>query len=261
MESVAIKTINLPSATIIIPAYNEERRISGLLEELTDFISVNKIEWSIIVSIDGSDHTEDIVKGFSSKYPFVSHVKNGERSGKGGAIKRVIQRATGELIILMDADGSVKFTDILMNIMNVKDWDALIFNRYAYKENDIKAIRRIPSRAFNLLVRAFFGLKVKDTQCGFKVIRSKYAKEAFKKINVTNTFYDVALLYYIKMMGGKIREVNVKYNHNEDSKFNIIGEVLGQGVSLIAFRIRHSRFYKYIPSWATDLYLRKFRWI
>ncbi|MEM3846289.1 MAG: glycosyltransferase, partial [Candidatus Parvarchaeota archaeon] len=129
MESVVIRNRNLPSATVIIPAYNEEKRINGLLEELADFISVNQIEWNIIVSIDGSDHTEDIVRGFSSRYPFVSYVKNGQRSGKGGAIKRVIQRATGELIILMDADGSVKFTDILMNITNMKDCDALIFNR------------------------------------------------------------------------------------------------------------------------------------
>ncbi|MEM3873259.1 MAG: glycosyltransferase, partial [Nitrososphaeria archaeon] len=105
MQSTAINNTNTPSTTVIIPAYNEEKRINGLLKELTDFISVNQIEWNIIVSIDGSDHTEDIVKEFSSKYPFVSYVKNGERSGKGGAIKRVIQRATGELIILMDADG------------------------------------------------------------------------------------------------------------------------------------------------------------
>ena len=62
-------------------------------------------------------------------------------------------------------------------------------------------------------------------------------------------------------MGGKIREIPIKYVYDKNSKFKVSSMVIGGGISLFAFRMRHSRFYKYVPRWATELYLKKFRWI
>ena len=251
----------IPSMTIIIPAYNEENRIRRVLEEIKDLVTTNNLNWDVIVSIDGKDNTEEIVKGFTSLYPFIRHQKSQGRSGKGYAIKRVINSSTGEFTMIMDADGSVELTDIVKNFQYLTKYDAILFDRYSANGNTIPLYRRIPSRGFNMLVRAMLGLEVTDTQCGYKLVRTSIIKEAFKRIGITNTFFDVALLYHIQKLGGKIKEIEVKYSHRDESKFNIIGEILGQGVSLFAFRIRHSRFYKYVPKWATELYLRKFRWI
>ena len=251
----------IPSMTIIIPAYNEENRIGRVLEEIKDLVTTNNLNWDVIVSIDGKDNTEEIVKGFTSLYPFIRHQKSQGRSGKGYAIKRVINSSTGEFTMIMDADGSVELTDIVKNFQYLTKYDAILFDRYSANGNTIPLYRRIPSRGFNMLVRAMLGLEVTDTQCGYKLVRTSIIKEAFKRIGITNTFFDVALLYHIQKLGGKIKEIEVKYSHRDESKFNIIGEILGQGVSLFAFRIRHSRFYKYVPKWATELYLRKFRWI
>ncbi|WP_393972151.1 hypothetical protein OXIME_000759 [Oxyplasma meridianum] len=81
------------------------------------------------------------------------------------------------------------------------------------------------------------------------------------KITFTNTFFDVALLYYLKKEGSNTIKIPVKYNHNENSKFHAFGEIIGDGISLIAFRIRHLRIYKYIPDFIVKLYYKIFKWI
>jgi len=249
------------SISIIIPAFNEENRIGNVLNELIDYINSNSLNWEIIVSIDGNDGTEEIVKGYSEKFAFIKYDKKAGRNGKGNSIKRVLPLVKNDYILLMDADGSIKFDEIIKNLHYLDSYDVIIFDRYSNHDNDIPLIRRIPSRGFNILVRVLLNIDVRDTQCGFKVIRSDLMKRTFSNVSVTNTFFDVALLFYIKMYGGRIIEIPVNYKHDEDSKFNVVSEIVGQGVSLLAFTIRHSRFYKYIPDWARNLYYRKFRWI
>ena len=251
----------MASTTIIIPAYNEGKRIGRVLEEIADFVTVNNLTWDVIVSIDGSDNTKEIVEGFSKEYTFVKYESGRGRSGKGYAIKRVIDKSTGEFTLIADADGAVSLQDILNGFPYCGIYDAILFDRYSADGNAIPLYRRISSRGFNILVRAMLGLKVTDTQCGYKLVRTSIITEAFKRIGITNAFFDVALLYHIQKMGGKIKEIEVKYSHRDGSKFNILALILGHGVSLFAFRIRHSRFYKYVPKWATELYLRKFRWV
>ena len=249
------------SVSIIIPAYNEENRIGNVLNELIDYINSNSLNWEIIVSIDGNDGTEEIVKGYSQKFTFIKYDKKAGRNGKGNSIKRVLSLVKNDYILLIDADGSIKFNEIIKNLHYLDSYDVIIFDRYSKPENHIPLIRRISSRGFNILVRAFLDINLRDTQCGFKVISSDLIKTAFSNVSVTNAFFDVAILYYIKMYGGRIIEIPVNYKHNENSKFNVVLLTVSFGISLLAFTIRHSRFYKYIPDWARNLYYRKFRWI
>lgn len=261
MQQSVILNVSVPSATVITPAYNEEKRIGVVLEEITHFILHKKVDWNVIVSIDGNDGTERIVNDYSKKYGFVSYIKNRERGGKGGAIRRVVNQSTGEFTIIMDADGSVKLSSILDNLHLTKDYDVILFDRYSSSVNSIPLRRRIPSRGFNIMVKAILGIRVNDTQCGYKIINTDLLKKAFGRIVITNTFFDVALLYYLKDMGATVKEVEVDYSHDGQSKFNVVSEIMGQGLSLLAFRVRHSRFYKHVPEWASRLYMRKYRWI
>ena len=247
--------------TIIIPAYNEEKRIKPVLEEICTYIGSNNLPWNVIVSIDGDDGTELLLKDFAAHYPFLTYLKGSGRNGKGGAIKRAINAATGEFVMLMDADGSTSLDSLVPSLNLLGNFDVIIFDRYSDADNKMPFVRRFASRGFNVLVRGALGIKVRDTQCGYKIIRTSYAKKAFDNISVTNAFFDVALLYYLKKHGAGIIEVPVRYNHGDESKFNTVGLVLGEGISLFGFRIRHSRFWKYIPKKLIDLYYRKFRWI
>ncbi len=252
----------IPSVTIIIPAYNEEKRIGKVLKDIADHISKNNLNWNIIVSIDGNDGTEQIVKNMAKNYNFISYDKSKVRGGKGWAIKRVVNRAEGKFTILMDADGSISFYDVIKYLKFTGEYDVILFDRYHSKNSRIPFLRKIPSRGYNILVRALFRIKVYDTQCGYQIIRTELLKKAFNKITVTNGFYYVPLIYYLKHQGAKIIELNdITYRHNGESKFDILAMMVGGGVSLIAFRLRHSRFYKYVPHWARELYSRKFKWI
>lgn len=247
--------------SIIIPAYNEEKRIVSALSQLCNFISETKFPWEIIISIDGNDGTEKIVKEMMKQFSFLRFIKGNGRNGKGNAIKRAVNIANGSYFIFMDADNSIAFREVLNAVPEIMNNDVVILERYSLAKNQIPFQRELASRGFNLLVRSTLGIKVRDTQSGYKILKEEYARRAFNSITVTNTFYDVALLYKILKLGGKIIEKPVIYRHDLESKFNIISEILGQGLSLLAFRIRHSPFYKYIPKKLRGLYYRKFRWI
>ena len=223
--------------------------------------AVRGFSWNIIVSIDGNDGTLNLVEEMSEKYSFISTVKNHGRGGKGNAIKRAINTVNGDSVVLMDADGSVNLVDLVSHIHLMDKYDAVIFDRYTSRKNEIPFMRRFASRGFNVLVRSLLGLKVNDTQCGYKIIKTEYARKAFGKISVSNAFFDVALLYYLGKLNAKNIEVPVKYHHAEDSSFNIVSLTIGEGISLLAFRIRNSRLYRYVPKKFVELYYRKFRWI
>ena len=247
--------------SIIIPAYNEEKRIKPVLEDIVDYITQNNLDWEIILAIDGNDGTEDLVKHFLPGYNNIRIVKASGRSGKGGSIKRSLNFVKSDFVILMDADNSIPFSTLVMNLHLIVEFDCIIFSRYTASMNEIPPVRRIISRGFNWLLRLSLDLNIRDTQSGYKIIRTKPFKKAMREVSVTNTFFDVAMLYHMSRDNVRIKEIEVHYDHKEGSKFHPLGEVIGQGTSLLAFRIRYSRFYKFVPYELIQLYYRKFRWI
>lgn len=247
--------------SIIIPAYNEEKRIKPVLEDIVDYITQNNLDWDIILAIDGNDGTEDLVKNFLPSYNNIRIVKASGRSGKGGSIKRSLNFVKSEFVILMDADNSIPFSTMIKNLHLIFEFDCIIFSRYTASMNEIPPVRRIISRGFNWLLRLSLDLNIRDTQSGYKIIKTKPFKKAMREVSVTNTFFDVAMLYHMSRDNVRIKEIEVHYDHKEGSKFHPLAEVIGQGTSLLAFRIRYSRFYRYIPKELIMLYYRKFRWI
>ena len=247
--------------SIIIPAYNEEKRIKPVLEEICSYIQINNLPWNIIVSIDGNDGTEMYVRRVMSEYQFVSYNKGKGRSGKGGAIKRAFNYRLGDFVILMDSDGAIAFKDILDSLPLLDKYDVVNFDRYKNGTNNIPLIRRFVSRGYNIYLKILLGLNINDTQCGYKIIKTEVAKNIFTKITVSNGFFYSNLFFYLKQLSARVIEVPIRYNHIEGSKFNVSSMVLGGFVSAIAFRIRMSPFVKFIPKAMYELYYRKFRWI
>ena len=255
-----IPDIYLKRFTIIIPAYNEEKRIAPVLNDICRFVSENKLPWQVIVAIDGNDTTYDIAVSFAETYDFISIDRSHERSGKGGAIRRVLPQIDGEFTILMDADNSIGFLDIAEAIPQLEKSDAVILSRYTGK-NKIPMLRRFLSRGFNIIVRSITGLSASDTQSGYKLFRSDFFVGAMRRVTVTNASYDVALLYHIKKMGGRITEMPAEYTHADNGKLNPLSMAMSFGISLVAFRIRNSPLYAHVPQFLIKLYRRKFRWL
>ena len=245
---------------IIIPAFNEEKRIRPVLDDACKYISENDLPWRLIVAIEGHDRTVQIVQEFASRYLFLLYFASAGRGGKGAAVMKASSMVTADFVILMDADNSIRFEQIINNIHLIERFGVVILSRY-HDNAAIPMFRKFISRGFNLLVRMTTGLKVKDTQSGYKIFRSKELLEALKKVGATNTFYDISLLYHLNKSGTEIMESQNYYVHDKGSKFNPFAEIFGQGISLMAFAIRHSRLYPYIPEFLISLYKKKFRWI
>jgi glycosyltransferase involved in cell wall biosynthesis len=246
--------------TIIIPAYNEEARISPVLSDVCRFISENQLPWDVIVAIDGNDSTYYITRIFAQKYNFLRIDQSNGRTGKGGAIKRVLPKIDGEFTILMDSDNSMVFFDIVRAVPLLDRSDVVVLSRYS-KRNKIPLLRKFLSRGFNMIVRSITGLKVLDTQSGYKIFRTEFFIASMRKVTVSNASYDVPLLYYIKEMGGRITETPAEYTHADNGKLNPISMAMSFCVSLVAFRIRNSPLYSHVPRFLIDLYHRKFKWI
>ena len=215
----------------------------------------------VIVSIDGTDGTQKIVEELADQYPFISIARSVNRSGKGSAVRRVSEQVSKDFTFLMDADGAVTADQFLSLLELTSRYDVVIADRYSKRFNNIPLLRRIISKGFNLLVQASLGIRVRDTQSGYKIIRTDLFKKAMRRVGVTNTFFDISLLFHLKRSGARIVECPVLYTHHPDSKFSPFGEIIGQGVSLLAFLVRHSRFSNSIPDIFVIFYRKIFKWI
>jgi glycosyltransferase involved in cell wall biosynthesis len=247
--------------SIIIPAYNEETRIRSVLIDVSEYIAKHNLPWQVIISIDGTDGTGDIVDEISQMYPFVKSSRSMGRNGKGGAVKRVISYVQTEYCILMDADNALPFETILANISQLKDADILNFDRYKDTDNYIPFLRRFVSRGFNLYVKIILGLNVNDTQSGYKIIDTQIAKKIFNKLTITNGFFQPPMFFYAKKIGALVKEVPVKYAHNDDSRFDVSTMMLGGFLTILFFRIINSPLSKLVPKTFIRIYWKKFRWI
>ena len=263
-ESVSEEQVNpllMRTFSIIIPAYNEEKRIGPVLEEISSFISLNKLPWEVMVAVDGNDGTEDIVMKYREKYPFINLKKSSARSGMGGAIKRGILASIGEFVLLMDGDGSASLENVASKVDLLGTFDIVNFNRYSSPGNSIPFKRRFASRSFNLILRVLFGVSVNDTQCGYKIMKRSVVVPIVSRLTVTNAFFLSAFFIYAKKNSVSIVEVPIRYAHSDGSKFNVIMTSISYLVSISAFKIRNSNLYDHTPKFIKELYYKKLRYL
>ena len=206
--------------SIVIPAYNEEKRIGGTLpgviNYLNDFSKRFSVETEIIVVNDGSkDKTLDVLNQFSKDIKIVSYSPN---MGKGYAIREGMKMATGDYIYMADADFStpIEYIDEFYKV--IPNHDCVIGSR-ALAQEKIKRtpLRKLLGKTSNLMIRIVLGLKYKDTQCGFKMLSNK-AKECMLECKVNRFGYDFEFLYIMKKKGLNVLEMPVAWEEiNENS--------------------------------------------
>ncbi len=210
--------------SIVIPAYNEEKRILDTLNELNDYFS--NIPHEILVVMDGcTDSTADIVEEFAGTHPTIRSVQYPVKLGKGGGIILGINHALGNVIAIVDADGAVPPHDVARMVDMVADGtDCVISSRYL-PESVIHTAqpwhRILASRGFNALVKLLFSLPFKDTQCGCKVLRAEAARKVVGEIQTFDYAFDVELLWRLGKHGYNIVEVPVEWRHREGSKLDL----------------------------------------
>ncbi len=209
--------------SIVIPAYNETLRLPRYLTEIAKFIKAKRIKAEIIVVDDGSrDATATIVR---EQFKTVRVIRLYENFGKGAAVREGVLAAQGRRVLIADADGATpiaEYTKLLGEIEHGAD--AAIGSRYLAQSEIGKRqglLRRIVSRAGNLLIRSLLDLPFRDTQCGFKLFDRKAAQYLFRNLHNFRFGFDFEILKKAGVLRLSVSEVAVKWNDQEGSKVTL----------------------------------------
>lgn len=229
-------SINQPFLSIVIPAYNEERRLPQTLTRIMDYVTQQSYEVEVLVVDDGS---EDATAQCAEQHTGVQVLRCDHR-GKGFAVRSGALAAKGDYILLCDADLAVP----------IEDWEKL----YAYLSQGYDVAigsregvgarrvgepwhRHIMGRVFNLIVRGVAIRGIQDTQCGFKALSRAAACDLFQRMRIYGehtrpvrgaavTAYDVELLFLARRFGYQIAEVPVYWHYGTETKVDPLRDSL-----------------------------------
>lgn len=224
-----------PKLSVVIPAYNEERRIAASLERLIDYLATYDGGAEILVVDDGSgDRTGAIVEELAASRrtaggsdSTIRLLRNGRNRGKGYSLKHGVLSATGEFLLLSDADFSTPIEELpaLLNPVQSGTCGIAIGSRgleTSKVEKHQPAWREEMGKVFNRLVRALTGLPYRDTQCGFKVMRREDVLPLFRAARIERFAYDVEILYLARKAGIRVAEIPVIWRDAPGTKVNAV---------------------------------------
>lgn len=211
------------TVSIVIPVYNEEKRIKKTLDSIVNQTKNWQEQIEIVFANDGSkDNTiaaiNDVIAGKGIDYKIVGHAVN---LGKGAAVKAGMSAAKGDIVVLFDADNATEINNFLTLKEKLEDYDIVIGSRYLASSRIIRKqsiIRQTLSRLGNILIKIMVGLNFKDTQCGFKVLKNEAAKKIAKRLTINRWGFDIELLAIAKKLNYSIKEVPVSWLDQSGSR-------------------------------------------
>jgi dolichyl-phosphate beta-glucosyltransferase len=218
--------------SIIIPAYNEEKRLPSTIDEACQFLETLPVSWELLVADDGSsDGTGSVASAAAESRPNVRHLRL-RHGGKAQAVRAGVKEAKGQLIIFTDADLATPISYVGDAFRLLKDkYDVVIGSREGIgAERQGEPIHRHwMGRLYNYVVQIVLLPGIKDTQCGFKGFRRQVAQDIFSSSALYPdggrevkgplvTGFDVELLFLARKRGYSIFEMPVVWKHVSGSK-------------------------------------------
>lgn len=199
--------------SVIIPAYNEDKRIEKTLLDVDAYLEKQNYGYEIIVVDNNSnDKTSEVVNKLEATTVQNAHVFLELTKGKGAAVRRGVNESKGEYVVFMDADNATPISEI------EKFWPSLesgievvIGDRYLDNTKKAKQplLRTILSRGSNLLIQIVLGHKFNDTQAGFKTFKTEAAKRIFEKLTIFGWAFDMELLAIALRLKYRIKAVPI----------------------------------------------------
>ena len=230
--------------SVVVPAYNEERRLPPTLIEMIDYFDARKLNYELIVVDDGSlDRTSEIVHRFERIRPQVRLIRIPDNHGKGHAVRCGILNARGDLILFADADGATPIAELeRLEVAIAAGADMAIGSRAkASTTTKIATLlhRRVLGRIFNAVVNFVVVPGIEDTQCGFKLFRAPVAKKLFQIQKSDGFSFDVEIIHIAQKLGLKLAEVPINWTNIPGSKVNLVTDSLRMLRDTVIFRYRH----------------------
>jgi len=233
-----------PSLLLLIPAYNEESRIEPVLRDYARYFQENYHgKFQLVVVLNGCrDNTLGVVQRVAKDFPIVQFLNFPEPIGKGGALIEGLKLASlGDLIGYVDADGATPpraFHDLVKCVG--ANADCVIASRWlpgAIIRQSQSGKRKFASRAFHFIVQLFFGLNIRDTQCGAKVMKREVVEKIHPNLRIADMAFDINLLVSIKRAGFRTLEVPTEWTDIAGSKVVLVRSSLTMFLSVVRIRI------------------------
>lgn len=234
------------SISIILPAHNEERRITAGLEKILQFCQTKDWDFEIIVVEDGStDHTIRIVNKFRTQDNRIRLLSLPCRLGKGGSIVVAgLSAISKNLVSYMDVDSEPSELEKL--IEHIGGSDVVLGSRIL--RGELTRVKRPFHRAifsflYSKAFRVLFRIPVYDPQCGLKLFRSELVPKLFGEIDTIGFAFDSEVIVRASSLGLKLKEVPINWSHVGSSTLSVLTEIRSMGLDLLAI------WYKYHCLW------------
>lgn len=232
----------IKSISIVIPAFNEEKRIMPTIQKIYAYLKSNVALFEIFVVDDGSsDNTREVVNDLSGEIRGIKLLSNESNRGKGFSVRSGVLNANCALILLSDADLSTPIEEVEKLLPYLEQGYDIVIGSRGLKESDIIKrqawYRQLMGKTFNLLVKTILFTGIEDTQCGFKLFKTDLAKKVFGLSKIDGFAFDVELLLIAKRMGYRIKEVPVRWINSPQSRVRIVGDSFKMFIDLLRIRL------------------------
>jgi len=242
-----------PSLLLLIPAYNEERRIEPVLRDYAQFFGTHYSgKFQLVAVLNGcTDDTLGVVRRVAAEFPAALRVLEfKEPIGKGGALIEGLKLASfGDLIGYVDADGATPPCAFLDLVRHIGDADCVVGSRWlpdSVIHQSQTGNRRFASRGFHTIVQLLFRLNIHDTQCGAKVMKREAVEKIHSNLRIADMAFDINLLVSLKRAGYRIREVPTEWTDKAGSKVTLFRSSLTMFLSVVRIRLIYSPFYQWL---------------
>jgi dolichyl-phosphate beta-glucosyltransferase len=227
--------------SIIIPAYNEEKRLGRTFDIIIDFLQKAGQEWEIVVHDDGSrDGTAALVRRYSAQHGCIRLSEGDRNRGKGNAVKQAMLAARGQWLLLTDADLSTPMEEFdKLWPWTQQGFEIVIGSRkIAGAQIEVKQpwLRQHMGLAYSYLSKWFLATPVLDFTCGFKLFRGDAAEAVFRRSLIERWGYDSEVLFIAHRLGYKIKEVPVVWRNDPATKVRLGSDTFSAARELLQIR-------------------------
>ncbi|MCF7822074.1 MAG: glycosyltransferase family 2 protein [Mariprofundaceae bacterium] len=231
--------------SVIIPAFNEAERLPSTLEEAYGWLTEQLADdFEMIVVDDGSsDETVAKTREMIASHPHLKILAQPQNYGKGAAVKRGMLEAGGDIRLFMDADHSTHIREAAKVMTAMERGSDVIIASRQHPESDISVsqswLREHMGKSFNFIMRSIVGLKMEDTQCGFKAFTATAAEDIFSRQKLEGFSFDVELLFLASRLGYRIAEIPVEWINEPNSRVRMIADPVLMFADVVRIRRLH----------------------
>ncbi len=229
-----------PLLSIVIPAYNEEKRLPDSLRQVAEFVSQQSYPIEVIIVDNNSrDLTGEIAKEFARTFPYARALHE-PHQGKGAAVRTGVLAGCGDYLMVCDADFSMPVVEIDKFVPpSINGYDIAIASREVPGARRVEEpeYRHLMGRVFNFIVRLLAIPQIQDTQCGFKAFRRDVAQDVFSLQTIDGWGFDVEVLFIGLRHGYRLVEVPITWYYKPQSRVNPIRDSIKMVLEVLKVRL------------------------